>query len=45
MPPSHRREYIEWLVDAKQEATRQRRLEQALEWIASGKARNWKYQR
>jgi hypothetical protein len=45
MPPSHRREYIEWLVDAKQEATRQRRLDQALAWIASGKARNWKYQR
>jgi uncharacterized protein YdeI (YjbR/CyaY-like superfamily) len=44
LPPSHRREYIEWLVDAKQEATRQRRLEQAIDWIAAGKSRNWKYQ-
>ena len=44
LPPSHRREYVEWLVDAKQDATRQRRLEKAVEWIAAGKSRNWKYQ-
>ncbi|HEX5068967.1 MAG TPA: YdeI/OmpD-associated family protein [Vicinamibacterales bacterium] len=44
-PPSHRREYIEWIVDAKQEATRERRMAQAIEWIADGKARNWKYER
>jgi uncharacterized protein YdeI (YjbR/CyaY-like superfamily) len=43
--PSQRREYIEWLVDAKSEDTRQRRLEQALEWIGEGKSRNWKYQK
>jgi uncharacterized protein YdeI (YjbR/CyaY-like superfamily) len=43
--PSHRREYVEWIVDAKQEATRQKRLVQAVEWIAEGKARNWKYER
>jgi len=41
--PSHRREYIEWITEAKQEATRQKRLVQAIEWIAEGKARNWKY--
>jgi hypothetical protein len=45
LPPSHRREYIDWLVDAKQDATRQRRLAQAVQWIAAGKSRNWKYER
>ena len=44
-PPSHRREYIEWITDAKQEATRDRRIAQALEWIAAGKSRNWKYEK
>lgn len=44
-PPSHRREYVEWIVEAKQEATRQRRLAQAVEWMAEGKSRNWKYER
>ena len=42
---SHRREYIEWITEAKQEATRQKRLAQAIEWMAEGKARNWKYAR
>lgn len=42
-PPSHKREYIEWITEAKQEATRERRLKQAIEWIAEGKPRNWKY--
>jgi uncharacterized protein YdeI (YjbR/CyaY-like superfamily) len=42
-PPSHQREYVEWIVDAKTEETRQRRLTQALEWMAEGKPRNWKY--
>ena len=41
--PSHKREYIEWITEAKQEATRERRLKQAIEWMAQGKARNWKY--
>lgn len=41
--PSHQREYMEWIGDAKAEATRTRRLEQALEWLAEGKSRNWKY--
>lgn len=41
--PSYRRDYIEWIVEAKREETRQRRLEQALEWMAEGKSRNWKY--
>ncbi|MEA2488532.1 MAG: hypothetical protein QOH21_324 [Acidobacteriota bacterium] len=44
-PPSHRREYIDWITEARQEATRQKRLTQAIEWIAEGKSRNWKYER
>ena len=43
--PSHKREYIEWITEAKQPATRQKRLKQAIEWIAQGKPRNWKYMR
>lgn len=43
--PSHRREYVEWIAEAKTEATRDRRLDQALEWITEGKSRNWKYER
>ncbi|HEY6827508.1 MAG TPA: YdeI/OmpD-associated family protein [Gemmatimonadaceae bacterium] len=41
--PSHKREYIEWITDAKGEETRARRVKQAVEWMAEGKARNWKY--
>jgi uncharacterized protein YdeI (YjbR/CyaY-like superfamily) len=44
-PPSHRREYIEWIAEAKRDDTRARRLAQAIEWIAEGKSRNWKYER
>ena len=44
-PPSHKREYIEWLTDAKTDETRTRRLTQAIEWIAEGKSRNWKYEK
>ena len=42
--PSAKREYTDWLEEAKAEATRERRMLQALEWIAEGKQRNWKYQ-
>ena len=42
-PPSHKREYIAWITEAKTEATRTRRLETAIEWMAEGKPRNWKY--
>lgn len=41
--PTNQREYIEWLVEAKRDETRARRLSQAIEWIAEGKPRNWKY--
>jgi uncharacterized protein YdeI (YjbR/CyaY-like superfamily) len=43
--PSHKREYIEWLTEARTDATRMRRLEQALSWLSVGKTRNWKYER
>ena len=42
--PSHKREYLEWIVDAKSDATRQKRMETAIEQIVEGKSRNWKYQ-
>ena len=41
---SHKKEYVEWLTDAKTDATRQKRLATALLWMAKGKSRNWKYQ-
>ena len=41
--PSHRREYVEWVTDAKSEDTRNKRLAQAVDWMAQGKPRNWKY--
>jgi len=40
---SHRKEYIEWITGAKTESTRHKRLTTAIEWIAEGKHRNWKY--
>jgi hypothetical protein len=43
--PSHKREYVEWISDAKSDETRDRRIEQALGWMAEGKPRNWKYMR
>ena len=43
--PSHKREYIEWITEAKAKETRVRRLQTAIGWIAQGKARNWKYER
>jgi uncharacterized protein YdeI (YjbR/CyaY-like superfamily) len=41
--PSAKREYCEWVSDAKREATRDKRIVQAVEWMAEGKPRNWKY--
>ena len=41
--PSAKREYVEWIVDAKGEDTRARRVATAVEWMAEGKQRNWKY--
>jgi uncharacterized protein YdeI (YjbR/CyaY-like superfamily) len=41
---SQQREYVEWVLEARREATRSSRIAQAVEWIAEGKTRNWKYQ-
>jgi uncharacterized protein YdeI (YjbR/CyaY-like superfamily) len=41
--PSHRREYLEWITEAKSAETRKRRLDQSIKWLAEGKPRNWKY--
>ncbi len=41
--PSHKKEYMEWIGEAKGEVTRARRVAQAIEWMAQGKSRNWKY--
>ena len=43
--PSHRREYIEWVAEAKTETTRAERLKKTIAQLAEGKARHWKYQR
>jgi uncharacterized protein YdeI (YjbR/CyaY-like superfamily) len=42
--PSCKREYIEWIAEAKRAETRDKRVATATEWIAEGKQRNWKYQ-
>jgi len=42
---SHRKEYTEWINEAKTEATRNKRIETTIEWLSEGKARNWKYQK
>jgi uncharacterized protein YdeI (YjbR/CyaY-like superfamily) len=44
LSPSHRREYIEWVTEAKREETRKDRLAKSIKWLTEGKARNWKYQ-
>lgn len=43
-PPSARRDYLDWLADAKRPETRGKRLAQAVEWMAEGKRRHWKYE-
>ena len=40
---SHKKEYVEWITDAKTEETRERRIAQMMEWLVEGKSRNWKY--
>ena len=41
--PGYRRDHVEWIGEAKRGDTRQRRIAQAVEWLAEGKSRNWKY--
>jgi uncharacterized protein YdeI (YjbR/CyaY-like superfamily) len=42
--PSAQRDYFEWISEAKQDATRQKRIATAIEWLSEGKRRHWKYQ-
>jgi uncharacterized protein YdeI (YjbR/CyaY-like superfamily) len=41
--PTNKRDYVEWLTEARTDSTRQKRLETAVGWMAEGKSRNWKY--
>lgn len=43
--PSHKREYVEWIAEAKRDETRSQRVKTTVEWLAEGKRRNWKYER
>ena len=43
--PGKQREYVEWINEAKTDVTREKRIASALEWLAEGKSRHWKYQR
>lgn len=43
--PSHRREYVEWITEAKRPETRARRIATTVEWLAEGRSRNWKYEK
>ncbi|HJX98580.1 MAG TPA: YdeI/OmpD-associated family protein [Chthoniobacterales bacterium] len=40
---SHKKEYVDWITDAKREETRTKRLKLAIQWLAQGKPQNWKY--
>ena len=41
---AQRRDYLAWIIGAKREATRAKRIATACEWIGEGKKRNWKYE-
>jgi uncharacterized protein YdeI (YjbR/CyaY-like superfamily) len=43
-PPSCRKEYVQWITEAKTDATREKRLATTIEWLSEGKRRNWKYE-
>ena len=43
-PPSAQRDYLEWIDEAKQDSTREKRIATAVEWLSEGKRRHWKYQ-
>ena len=40
---SHKKEYVQWITEAKTEETRNKRMATAIEWIAEGKSRHWRY--
>jgi uncharacterized protein YdeI (YjbR/CyaY-like superfamily) len=41
--PSHQREYVEWIIEARRDETRARRMATTIQWLTEGKPRNWKY--
>lgn len=43
--PSHRKEYVEWITEAKRDETREKRLVTTIQWLEEGKHRMWKYER
>ena len=43
-PPSARRDYVDWIAEAKQDKTRAKRIADAIEWLSDGKRRHWKYE-
>jgi len=45
LAPSHRKEYIQWINEAKTEATRDKRIATTIEWVSEGKRRQWQYER
>ena len=45
LSPSHKKEYVDWITEAKTDVTRDKRIQTTLEWLAEGKSRNWKYER
>ena len=44
-PPSHKKEYVQWIIEAKSDETRKRRMDKAIELIAEAKGKNWEYER
>ena len=42
---SHKKEYVQWITEAKTEETREKRISTAIEWLSEGKKRNWKYEK
>lgn len=42
---SHKKEYVQWITEAKTEETREKRINTAIEWLSEGKKRNWKYEK
>lgn len=44
LAPSYKRDYLEWIADAKRDSTREKRIKDAVQWLSEGKRRNWKYE-
>ena len=43
--PAARRDYVDWIAEAKRDETRQKRIASAVDWLSEGKKRNWKYEK